>query len=159
MLDLQAPSNLNGAKHFQILHYKESLELTLQNFSFYFQTSWPSWSVLANGNHSSILGKISAFITIKKDWEKRVLGDISDGEPRRSSWEFEIGDKELFWQTIFWTKHFGSDFYLGLYAGNYEPFTNISEYSFFPIFFIVIEVLICPGIQECFPIFRTDQLG
>ena len=33
----------------------------------------------------------------KKDWEERVLGDISDGEPRRPSWKFEIGDKELFW--------------------------------------------------------------
>ena len=42
--------------------------------------------------------KISALITIK-DWEERVLGNISDGKPRRSSWEFEIGDRELFW---FW---------------------------------------------------------
>ena len=79
------------------MHFQESSELTLQNFSFYFQTDWPSWSVLANGKHSSIQGKISALITIKKDWEGGVLGDISDGEPRRPSWEFQIGDKELFW--------------------------------------------------------------
>ena len=79
------------------MHYVESLELTFQDFLFYFQIDWPSWPVLANGKHSSIQGKISALITIKKDWEERVLGDISDGEVQRPSWEFEIGDKELFW--------------------------------------------------------------
>ena len=30
---------------------------------------------------------------------------------------------EIFWRTISWTKHFGSDLYLGLYAENYEPFS------------------------------------
>ena len=29
---------------------------------------------------------------------------------------------EIFWRTIFWTKKFGSDLHLGLYAENYEPF-------------------------------------
>ena len=73
-------------------------------------------------------GKSSALITTK-DWEERVLGDISDGEPRRSSWEFEIGDRELFWCKKFsgelfcGQKNFGRDLYLGLYAENYEPFS------------------------------------
>ena len=30
---------------------------------------------------------------------------------------------EILWRTIFETKHFGSDLYLGLYAENYEPFS------------------------------------
>ena len=86
-----------GANHFQILHYEESLELTLQNFSFYFKLigqAGPFWQM----ENTLVQEKISALITIK-DWEERVLGNISDGEPRKSSWEFEIGDRELFW---FW---------------------------------------------------------
>ena len=84
-----------GANHFQILHYKESLELTLQNFLFYFKLigqAGPFWQM----ESTLVQGKISALITIK-DWEERVLRDISDGEPQRSSWEIEIGDRELFW--------------------------------------------------------------
>ena len=65
------------------MHFEESLELTLQNFSFYFQTDWPSWSVLANGKHSSIQGKISALITIKKIGKKEY-SEILVTESRES---------------------------------------------------------------------------
>ena len=105
MLDPQAPSK--WGKPFPNSALSRIVRANFQTFSFYFQTDWPSWSVLANGKHSSIQGKISALITIKEIGKKRVLGDISDGEPRRPSWEFEIGDKELcqvleiLWRTIF----------------------------------------------------------
>ena len=59
-----------GANHFQNVHFEESLELSLQNFSFYFPTDRPSWSFLANGKHSSIQEKLSALITIKKIGKK-----------------------------------------------------------------------------------------
>ena len=65
------------------MHFEESLELTLQNFSFYFQTDWPTWSFLANGKHSSVQGKISALITIKKIRKKEYSEILVTGSRER----------------------------------------------------------------------------
>ena len=72
-----------GANHFQNVHFEESLKLTLQNFSFHFQTDWPIWSFLANGKHSSIQGKISASITIKKIGKKEYSEILVTGSRER----------------------------------------------------------------------------